>query len=150
MNQHHTTTTSARLLTRGLAIAALAGIALVHLVEIPGAFGPMPVLCAMFIALTAGAVVVAAALVHADRRVLWVAAGLTAAGASGGYSLTRLVAVPFDTGDVGNWGEPLGLVSLFVQTCLLLLCGYRLLILRDLPARIDQTGPATRSVSSPG
>lgn len=134
----------ARLLARGLAVAALGGIAVIHLVEIVGAFGSMPVLAGMFVALTAAATLVAVALVHADHLVLWLAAGLTAAGATGGYLLTRLVAVPFDTGDVGNWLEPLGVVSSFVQTSLLLLCGYRLLALRDTPQRMGPVRPVGR------
>lgn len=139
-----------RLLARGLAIAALTGVAVIHLVEIPGAAGQMRVLCAMFVALTAGAALVAAALVHVDRAVLWVGAALVAAGATGGYVLTRLVAVPFDTGDVGNWLEPLGLVSLFVQAGLLVLCGYRLLALRDSAGGVGQASVASLAVSHPG
>ena len=138
-----------RLLARAVAIAALSGIALIHLVEIPGAFGQMPVLCGMFAALTVAAALVAGALVHADNPLLWLAAGLTAAGATGGYVLTRLVAVPFDNGDVGNWLEPLGLVSLFVQTGLLTLCAYRSVALSGVPGRVHRMSSTAASVSRP-
>jgi hypothetical protein len=117
----------AALLVRGLAVVALAGVALVHLVQLPDTFRQMPGLGALFTALVVAAAVIAAGLVHVDHRLLWWLAGLTAFGAAAGYALTRAVALPFDDGDVGNWLEPLGLVALFIEASLLGLCAYRLL-----------------------
>jgi len=53
----------------------------------------------------------------------WHASALTAFGAIAGYVLTRSVAVPFDTADVGNWLEPLGLVALYTELAVLALYG---------------------------
>jgi hypothetical protein len=36
--------------------------------------------------------------------------------AIGGYALTRLVALPALADDVGNWFEPLGVVSILAET----------------------------------
>jgi hypothetical protein len=116
----------ATILTRGLAVAALTGVALIHLAQLPDSWRQMPGLAAMFTALVVASTIAAAAFVHTDHRRLWHAAALIAVGAIGGYALTRAIAVPFDRGDVGNWLEPLGLVALFVETSLLALCGYRL------------------------
>src|SRR4051795_849372 len=114
------------LLIRGLAVGGLVGITLCHLVQLPDTFRDSPALGWLFAALSLVAALLAAGLVHADHRLLWSLAGLTAAGALAGYVLTRMVALPFDTDDVGNWLEPLGLVALFVEGGLLGLCIYRL------------------------
>jgi hypothetical protein len=121
-----------RLLTRGVAVVALAGVALVHLVQIPDTAGQTTSLAVLFGALVLGAALVAAALLHTDHPLLWYAAALTAIGPIAGYVLTRSAAMPFDNGDVGNWTEPLGLAALFIEAGLLGLCVYRL---RTPPAR---------------
>ncbi|MGH3853677.1 MAG: hypothetical protein ACRDR6_09275 [Pseudonocardiaceae bacterium] len=120
----------ARLLAQGLAVTALTGIALVHLVQLPDAWRQMPGLAALFTLLIIASAAVASLLLHTDHRRLWRAAALIAVGSIGGYLLTRGVAVPFDRDDVGNWLEPLGLVALFIEASLLALCGYTL---RTLP-----------------
>src|SRR3954453_21917269 len=100
-------------LTRGLAVVGLVGITLCHLVQLPSTFRESPALGWLFAALSLVAALLAAGLVHADHQLLWYLAGLTAAGALAGYALTRLVALPFDTDDVGNWLEPPRVGALF-------------------------------------
>ncbi len=113
---------SCRLLIRGLAAVGLAGTALLHLVQLPDTWQQSPMLGAMFAALVAGATAAAAAMVVTDDRRLWQAAVLLAAAPIAGYILTRSIAVPFDSADVGNWLEPMGLASLFVEAALIALC----------------------------
>ena len=122
------------LLARALAIAALVGVAVVHLVQLPDTFRQMPGLGAPCL-LRWFSGLVAAALVYIDHRRLWHAATLTTAGAIGAYLLTRGLPVPFDTRDVGNWLEPLGLVALFLESSLVARCGYRLWALLRIPAQ---------------
>jgi hypothetical protein len=116
----------ARLLARGVAITALSGIALVHLVQLPDTAHAMPGLAVLFGLLALTVAGLASALVHSDTPRLWQATALTSAAALVGYVLTRSTAVPLDNGDVGNWLEPLGLAALFIETALLALCCYRL------------------------
>jgi hypothetical protein len=117
------------LVARGLGIAGLVAVAVVHLVQLPETVPPTPGLGALFTALVLAAVLVAAGLVRADVRALWYATALTATGPLLGYVLTRSMPVPFDTEDVGNWTEPLGLVALLLEGCLLALSVYRLVAL---------------------
>ncbi|WP_052442819.1 hypothetical protein [Streptacidiphilus neutrinimicus] len=117
---------SAALLARGVAIVALAGTALVHLVQLPDTAHQMPGLAVLFAGLALTAAGLAVALVRTDSPRLWQATALTAGAALGGYVLTRSTAVPFDNGDVGNWLEPLGLAALFIEGALLALCCFRL------------------------
>jgi hypothetical protein len=46
---------------------------------------------------------------------VWVGAAALAAGALIGFILSRTTGLPNATGDVGNWTEPLGLASMFVE-----------------------------------
>lgn len=117
---------SRRLLARGLAAAALIGITLIHLAQLPGTWREMPALGMMFAVLAVAAAVMAAALMHADTRRRWHAAALVGVAPIVGYVLTRATAVPFDRGDVGNWLEPVGLVALFTEATIIALYGYSL------------------------
>ena len=123
-NAHESLSDSRCLLVRGLAIVGLAGIALVHLVEMPDTWRDTPGLGALFTVLVVGAAVVAVALLLDDSSLVWLAAALVAVGPIAGYLLTRSVSVPFDHEDVGNWLEPLVLVALFIEVSVLGLCGY--------------------------
>lgn len=115
-----------RLLARGLTVVSLVGIALVHLVQIPDVWPRNPALGVMFSLLVLVATVFAAALVHVDAPWLWHGGALIAFVPIAGYVLTRSVSVPFDTDDVGNWLEPLGLVALYIELAVLVLDGYTL------------------------
>lgn len=108
---------------RALGAVGLAGIGLIHLLDLPGKFSETPYLAWMYIALIAGAIVVAAEIVRTGSARAWAAAGGLAASAMVGYTLTRTVGLPQAHGDVGNWLEPLGLASLFVEALVVALAG---------------------------
>jgi hypothetical protein len=50
-----------------------------------------------------------------------------------GYVLSRSTGLPSDSGDIGNWSEPLGLVSMFVETLVIALAVWRMAVARRLP-----------------
>lgn len=110
-------------IARGVAIVGLSGVALIHLLDTPGKFSETPYLGWMYIGLIAGCVLTATALILSSDRRAWAAAALLPAGAIAGYVLTRTVGLPQASGDIGNWAEPLGLASLFVETLLAGLSG---------------------------
>jgi hypothetical protein len=126
---------SRRLLARGLATAALTGVALIHLAQLPDTWREMPALGMMFAVLAVAATAMSAALVHADTRRRWHGAALIGVAPIVGYVVTRSTAVPFDRGDVGNWLEPLGLVALFTEATIIALYGYSLWNASRDPAR---------------
>ena len=132
-------------ITRTLAIVGLAGVALIHLLDAPGKFTETPYLGWMYVALIAGCLVVAGALVRTSDRRAWAAAAALPAGAIIGYVLTRTTGLPQATDDIGNWGEPLGIASLFVEGSLVALSG-GVLALRAgaAPAEVRRTRPARR------
>jgi hypothetical protein len=57
----------------------------------------------------------------------WAAAALLAIGPFIGYLASRTVGVPQDPGDVGNWGDWTGTVSLFIEAALFALAAGMLL-----------------------
>lgn len=116
----------AGLLSRGLAVAGLVAIALVHLIQLPDTFRQSPGLGLLFTGLVVAASALGAAMVHSDRDALWFASALTAGATIAGYVMTRSIALPVDRADVGNWLEPVGLVALFLEGGLILLSVYRL------------------------
>lgn len=110
-------------IARTIAVIGLAGVALIHLLDLPGKFQETPYLGWLYVALIVGCLAVAAALVHSSDPRAWAVAALLPLGAIVGYTLTRTVGLPQATGDIGNWTEPLGMASLFVEGSLVALSG---------------------------
>jgi uncharacterized membrane protein AbrB (regulator of aidB expression) len=113
---------------RAAGVVGLAGIGLIHLLDLPGKFAETPYLAWMYIALIASAIVCAFELVRTGSPRAWLGGALLAGGAIIGYTLTRTTGLPQAHGDVGNWLEPLGLASLFVEASLVSLSAYMLWI----------------------
>ena len=132
-------------ITRTLAIVGLAGVALIHLLDAPGKFTETPYLGWLYVGLIASCLLIAAALIRGSDGRAWLAAGLLPLGAIIGYTLTRTTGLPQATDDIGNWGEPLGIASLFVEGSLVALSG-GVLALRAgaAPAEVRRTQPARR------
>jgi hypothetical protein len=130
--------TQQRLVARAVAVIGLAGIALIHLLDLPGKFHEVPYLGVLYVVLIAGTLVAGALLVHGDSSVGWLLGGGLAFATIVGYVLNRTVGLPRARDDVGNWLEPLGLASLFVEAVVVALAAYAL-------SRRDVTAaPATR------
>ena len=110
-------------IARTIAVIGLAGVALIHLLDLPGKFQETPYLGWLYVALILGCLSVAAALVHSSDPRAWTAAALLPLGAITGYALTRTIGLPQAMGDIGNWSEPLGMASLFVEGSLVTLSG---------------------------
>ena len=102
-------------IARGLAIVGLAGIGLIHLLDAPGQFEQTPYLGWAYVTLILGCVTIAGALVRGSDPLAWLAAGALALSVMVGYTLSRVTGLPGASGDIGNWGEQLGIASLFVE-----------------------------------
>ncbi|MEA2213229.1 MAG: hypothetical protein QOF83_3177 [Solirubrobacteraceae bacterium] len=101
--------------TRASGVVGLAGMGLIHLLDLPSKLDETPYIGWMYIALIAGAILCAFSLMRTGSDRAWTAAAVLALGAMIGYTLTRTVGLPDANGDIGNWLEPLGLASLFVE-----------------------------------
>src|SRR5207244_9384648 len=92
-----------------------AGIALIHVLNAPSTFNETPYLGWMYVALILGSVTLAGALIRDSDPRMWAAAGALALSVIIGYTLSRTTGLPQSSGDIGNWSEPLGIASLFVE-----------------------------------
>jgi hypothetical protein len=117
-----------------LTVVGLAGIGLIHLLDSVDTFHETRWLFWAYVALMAGTIVVSAALVH-DPAPRWLALALLLAVAPlVGYVLSRTTGLPGADDDVGNWTDPLGMASLWVEGAVALTAGYAL-------ARVPRTAP---------
>ncbi len=111
---------------RAAAVVALSGIALIHLLELQTKLHEVPYLGFGYLLLIIGCVVAGALLVHRNSQLGWRIAGLSSLGALVGYSLTRTTGLPLSHDDIGNWLEPMGLASLFIEGVVVMLAAYAL------------------------
>lgn len=100
---------------RAVVAMGLAGIGLIHLLDAIGKYAETRYIFWMYVALIVGSLAIAGAVLFTRSRVTLLAAAGLAASAAGGYVLSRTTGLPSATGDIGNWTEPLGLASLFVE-----------------------------------
>ncbi len=113
-------------LRRGIAAIGLVGIALVHVLDLPGKLEETPYLGVAYIGLIGAALVLAEMLVRRDDRRTWAASAALSAAVLVGYAVNRTVGMPGAMDDIGNWLEPLGLASLFVEGVVLAVSGVAL------------------------
>jgi hypothetical protein len=100
---------------RTVAAVGLLGIALIHAIDLPGKMEETPSMGVAFIGLILASLLLAGALVVRPHRLVWLATGGLAAAVIVGYVINRSVGLPGAMGDIGNWWEPLGTASLFVE-----------------------------------
>jgi hypothetical protein len=115
---------------RGVAAVGLAAIGLIHLLDAPGKYSETPYMFWMYLALIAGCLLGAVLLLRAHARLGWVAALVLSSSPFIGYVLSRTTGLPGAMADIGNWSEPLGLASLYVEACVFALGLYGLARLR--------------------
>lgn len=98
-------------------VAVAAGIsAVAHIPVIGPHLNEAPYMGEEFIVLTISCLLIAAAVLYLDSPAVYSGAVLTCGLAVIGYVLTRLVAFPMLSDDVGNWFEPLGVVSVLAES----------------------------------
>ncbi len=113
---------NADVIMRAVGAVALAALAMIHVIDLPGTLGPTPLIGAGYFGIIAAAVGTGGAMIIRSHWLAWAAAGALAASATGGYVLTRTVpGFLGDHGDIGNWRCPLGIAALSVETLLILL-----------------------------
>jgi hypothetical protein len=100
---------------RATVAVGLAAIGVIHLLDSIGKYSETRYLFWMYIALIVGSIAVAGLVLFTRARSAFLAAAALAASALVGYVLSRSTGLPNATGDIGNWTEPLGLASLFVE-----------------------------------
>ena len=144
---------AADVIARAVGAVALVTLAMIHVVDLPGTLGPLPLVGAGYLGIIATAAVVGGMMIARSHRLVWAAAGLLAAGAMGGYVLTRTISGFLgDHGDVGNWRCPLGLAALSVETVLILLAAWQVRVRtrRSAPLPLPEPLPGPARQQAPG
>jgi hypothetical protein len=117
---------STDVIARAVGTVALATLAMIHVIDLPGTIGPLPLIGVGYLGIIAGAVVVGGMMIVRSHRLVWAAAGGLATAAMAGYVLTRTISGFLgDHGDVGNWRCSLGLAALSVEALLILLAAWQ-------------------------
>ncbi len=100
---------------RGATILGLLGIALIHLLDLPGKWEETRYLGIGYVLVIAASLVLAEIVAtRVSKNAMYASAALSLAVLIG-FVVNRTVGMPNATEDIGNWGEPLGLASLFVE-----------------------------------
>jgi hypothetical protein len=110
---------------RAIGIGLLISIALFHLLDGVSQFHKHPFVFALYVALMAGTLAVALLLLRTDSRLAWGLVALMAGLTFTAFTLSRTTGLPNFHDDVGNWTDPLGLSSLFVEGLATLLGLYK-------------------------
>ncbi|MEA2299438.1 MAG: hypothetical protein QOF77_2374 [Solirubrobacteraceae bacterium] len=127
-------------LTRGLAVIGLLGIALIHVLDAIPTFSELPYKGWMYTSLIVSAVVVAGMLVRGSSRAAWAASATLVLGAIAAFVYSRTVGLPGAAADIGNWSEPLGVAALFVESAVLAVSAYAMAAVAPARARAERRG----------
>jgi hypothetical protein len=102
-----------------ITIVGVAGIGMIHLLDSIDTFHETRWLFWAYVLLMAATLVVSGALLYAPDSRWLAAAALVALLPLAGYILSRTTGLPGADDDVGNWTDPLGLASLWVEGAVL-------------------------------
>ena len=108
-------------IARGVGAAGILGVGLIHFLDVVDKFHETAYIGVLYLALIAGCLVAARHLILVGDRRSWLLAGGLAAATFAAYAVSRTLGLPASGDDIGNWAEPLGLASLFVEGAVVLL-----------------------------
>jgi hypothetical protein len=128
---------------RAAGAVGFAAIALIHVLDLPGKIHETPYLAVAYVALIVGTLAAAFLLLRGDTRRGWALGGALSLLTVVGYAVNRTVGMPLAHEDVGNWFEPLGLASLFVEVVMTMLAAWALSAAASGPGRRREVGRAT-------
>lgn len=97
---------------RWLMVPAVLVAAAAHLPVIAPHLQEAPYMGVLFVVLTGACVLLASAAISWDTPLVYALSVLTCGSAVLGYIATRVLSFPMLADDVGNWLEPLGVVSI--------------------------------------
>lgn len=111
---------------RWLVVAAITVAAAAHVPVIAPHLDEAPYMGVLFVLLTAACLAIGASIALSDATRGYLAAIGVCGAAVVGYAATRLFAFPQLADDVGNWFEPLGVVSVLSETAVVVLAALAL------------------------
>jgi apolipoprotein N-acyltransferase len=123
-----------------LAVAGLIGIAWIHLLDLGEKMDETPYLGLAYLGVIAGCA--ASAVLLARRNYFgFVVGGRLAAAIFIGYNFSRTIGFPGATGDINNWWEPLGVLSLIAEGAVVAVSATALTMARSRARRLRTAAP---------
>jgi len=122
----HLTQPATRRAPAAAGAAALALVALIHLLDGPGSLAENSAIGLLELALAAAAAPLALALVIQPVRDVWIAAGALCLVALGFYVASRTVGLFGSTDDIGNWWTTLGVLNVASELAVIGLAAHAL------------------------
>jgi hypothetical protein len=110
---------------RAVGIVGLVGIALIHFLDAFSVIDESKFVFGLYIALMIVTLIASGILLRTDSQRTWMLAGGTAGLTLLGFILTRTTGLPGFPDNVGNWREPLGLASVWVEGLVIVLSVYK-------------------------
>jgi hypothetical protein len=104
-----------------LAIAAILGTGLIHVVEAREAFGEAAYKGLLFVGNGAGALVAAVGIYRNQRALGWLLGLLVAGGAIVAYIASRTIGLPGLPAEPDAWLEPMGVAAILCETSFVIL-----------------------------
>lgn len=111
---------------RLLAAIGAVGVAVAHIPVIEEHLSEAPYIGVGFALLAIAGIVLGTLLLIADTPAVWVSTLVLALLALVGYLLSRTVGLPQIGDDIGNWGEPLGVLALIAEAIMLITAAVQL------------------------
>ena len=113
--------TSASPVMKWLAIVAILGAGLIHVVEAPDAFGEATYKGLLFVGNGAGALLAAIGIYRNQRALGWLLGVFVTGGAILAYVASRTIGLPGLPAEPDAWLEPMGVASLLCETIFVIL-----------------------------
>jgi hypothetical protein len=103
---------------RTLTILGLSGLIVVHFLDLPSKIAEVPYLACAYGAAILAAGILIERIASRDRAIDYLASAALALSVLVAFVINRSVGMPLATDDIGNWLEPLGFLSLFIEASL--------------------------------
>ena len=103
------------IIRRSIVSLGLAGIAVVHILDLPGKWTEVRYLGWSYVAIIAASLFLMEQVIVRASTLDYLASAGLAASVIAGFVINRTVGMPGAMDDIGNWLEPLGMLSLFIE-----------------------------------
>lgn len=103
------------LLRQALVVSGLISVAAIHILDLRGKMEETPYLGFGYILVIVASLLIVERIISGGTQTDFLAAAALCSAVLVGFVINRTVGMPGAKGDIGNWWEPLGLLSLVVE-----------------------------------
>lgn len=104
-----------QILRRGVTALGLIAIAIIHILDLPSKWSEVRYLGVGYVGVIIVSFVLAERIIMKRNVIDYYLSAALSAGVLAGFIITRTVGLPIAMDDIGNWLEPVGLVSIVVE-----------------------------------